>query len=73
MTTRKARQIEHMENFNLDETNADDRIETAMISLWIPLSYKEKFDKIQKKSQRKFSKYLKQVVIESIDNVRIDD
>lgn len=52
-----------MENTPLDK---------EAITLWIPVEYKEKFDRLQRKSKRRFSKVLKEVVMRSIDRVAVD-
>lgn len=42
------------------------------ITLWIPEEYKAKYDFLQDKTKRRFGKFLKEVLIKSIDKVEIE-
>ena len=47
-------------------------VETRGVTFWVPVEYKKKYEAIQAKSKRKFSKMLKEVIMKSIDRVEID-
>ena len=39
------------------------------ITLWVPLSYRQKYEELQNKSKRKFAKCLQEIVKPAIDKV----
>lgn len=73
MGTRKQKFDLSAENFDLLNLPEDEKVDSAAISLWLPLPYKEKFARLQKKSHLKFGRFIKQVVIKQIDSVKIED
>jgi hypothetical protein len=42
------------------------------LSIWVPLEYKEKFNQIQAQSKNKFGKFLKKIIMKTIDKVEVD-
>ncbi len=42
------------------------------ITVWVPITYKEKYDLIQARSKSKFGKFLRRVIQNSIDKVKTD-
>lgn len=61
-----------MDSEIFDITNLDEEIDSAPITLWIPLKHKEKYDRIQEVSRKRFSKFLKKIILESIDGVKLE-
>jgi hypothetical protein len=55
-----------MENFsiNANETQAEN---LKPITLWIPENYKLKYDELQQKSNRRFCKKLRELMLAAID------
>lgn len=45
----------------------------AHISIWLPSDYKDKYDEIQARSGRGFSKYLRDLIKVAIDRVNLDE
>jgi len=61
---------------NFDPTSASEKERVhdgKPLTVWVPLEYKEKFDLIQAKCGRKFSKTLREIIKSAIDRVHIDE
>jgi hypothetical protein len=65
--------MEKIEEFDLDDVCDTPKEESRSLTLWVPAEYKDKFDRIQARSGRKFGKYLKKLLIQSIDKVKLED
>jgi hypothetical protein len=55
--------------FELPETEAEDRARESAVTLWLPDDYKIKFDVLQGKSRRRFSKLARVSLMQIIDKV----
>ena len=47
-------------------------VHTKGVTFWIPDEYKKKYEAIQAKSKRRFSKMLKEVIMKSIDRIEVE-
>lgn len=61
-----------LEEFHLPETEEKSELMVPM-TLWVPAATKAKYQLIQERSKRKFSKHLVKVLKCSIDKVKIED
>lgn len=59
--------------FDLSNIQEEDETEYVTLTLWVPKTAKEKYDRIQDLSHKKYSKHLKAVVVSDIDSVKIDE
>lgn len=52
---------------------ADDKKKTEFTSLtiWVPVEFRDKYVQIQRSSKRRFGKFLKKLVLEAIDRVKL--
>lgn len=53
-----------LENFDV---NSNDEEDIAQINVWIPKSVKDKYNDLQVRTKKKFSKVLKNIIISSIE------
>jgi predicted DNA-binding protein len=61
-----------LDNFHLESsTEMKGKPISVTLTLWVPVEYKAKYDRIQAKSGKRFAKVLKEVIKKSID--RFDD
>ena len=47
--------------------------ECSTLTFWVPLEIKSKFDAIQIRSERAFGKFLKDIIAEHIQRVKLED
>lgn len=59
--------------FDLSEHETDAPVERKSICLWVPVKYKQKFDKIQARTRKKYGKHLQRLLMKSLDQVRVED
>lgn len=62
-----------LENLDLESIASSEPVERACISFWVPVAYKEKFEIIQDKSNKRFGKLFQEVLKSSIDKVKLQD
>lgn len=60
-------------SFHLSDEDFADREGCLGVTFWIPADRKVKYDKIQGKSRRRFHKFLKALIIKSIDSVDVEE
>lgn len=48
---------------------SDQKAQSKTVTFWIPLEYRDKYDEIQRQSNGKFGKLLKEVIKRSIERV----
>ena len=66
-------QIKKMKMPSFKHKKNDERVDSAMISLWIPLECKEQYRELQKQSHFEFGKHLKNVIVKQIKNAKIEE
>lgn len=54
-------------SFDPNATERVDRQECKPLTVWVPIAYKDRYDRIQKSSKNGLSKTLKRIVMASID------
>jgi hypothetical protein len=58
-----------LKSFEIDNSETLGAEDRGAITIWIPKKYEERYKMIQEKSNKKFSKTLRKVVMTSIDKV----
>lgn len=53
-------------------TGADAPPETRPVTFWLPIEYKEKYDRLQAASKRTFTYDLKELLMKAIDKAKIE-
>jgi hypothetical protein len=64
---------DEIESFDLSSIQLAPTKESAHVTFWVPAEYKAKYDKIQELSRRQFGKFLRGVLMRSIDQVKVDE
>lgn len=55
-----------VDSFNSHSTDKEER---GAITIWVPSSYKQKFDDLQNSSDKNFGKCIREMIIKTIDKV----
>lgn len=58
-----------LDDFEINQSGENQKDDSCPITLWIPVKYKERFAELQEKSNKRFGKKLKEVIMRSIDKV----
>ena len=56
-----------MTNINFEKIFEDNSVETDQVNVWVPMAYKERYMKLQRRTKKKFGKLLQEIVMRSID------
>lgn len=63
-----------IEGFDLSNIPTPTRVhDGAPVTVWIPSEYKVKYDLVQDRSRKKFSRVLREVFMRAIDKVYVDE